>query len=152
MVARVDYFFKEEMMKQKGPLYIHGPVHIFNPIPEFDILIKDLHEEPVIPTSSDIDPKLNLEGLKRVADIFIFQKNRNPYDPEYQVDDFKGSIITLVVDIPDSIRKEFVPSTLKLLYYDKHKKLWVILNSVAVVSLKSWIKDPPLGWGGDHPH
>jgi hypothetical protein len=45
---------------------------------------------------------------------------------------------------------------LSLVYYDKSKEKWfkfkgqqVDLNAnKATVTLKKWIKDPPMGWGG----
>jgi hypothetical protein len=156
-------------MKQKGPLYKYGPIHIFNPTPNVDILIKDPKEKPIINTTDDIDPELNIQWFRRLADVIIFNKpidpkedpQKNPYNPDNQIDDFQGYTITIIVDITDNVLKEFKHDSLKLLYYDKNYNggQWVafgnqkvdIKEKVAVVTMDRWIKDPPVGWGGDHP-
>ena len=107
---------------------------------------------------------VNTEGYDQiwvVADVYVFTKGK---DKEYkkvenQRDTFpKG--ITFTVGVPAEADKwtgDKSNRQLFLVYFDKTKNKWVKFegqkrsgNSV-IVTLKKWIKDPPLGWGGVEP-
>lgn len=98
-----------------------------------------------------------------VADVYVFKEKTNYKDVENQRDNFpKG--ITFEVPIPPAVLNDPWISNnsknlLSLVYYDKNQKKWVkfkdqqvdLTNNKATVTLKKWIKDPPIGWGGDQP-
>ena len=104
----------------------------------------------------------NTEGFDKiwvVADVYVFKKGKNHKDVANQSDNFpKG--ITFTVDVPadaDTWTKQKSKRQLSLVYFDKSKDKWVKFegqkragNSVTV-TLKKWIKDPPIGWGGTEP-
>jgi hypothetical protein len=105
----------------------------------------------------------NTTGFTKIwvlADIYVFKKGKDHKKEKHQSDTFlKG--ITFEVPIPpnvldDSFVQENGKEALSLIYYDKKKEKWEkfkgqvldIENNKATVTLKKWIKDPPLGWGG----
>lgn len=108
------------------------------------------------------------EGYKyfwMLADVYVVdEKYEEGYFIEnYQVDTFEeGNEVVLEVDIPEYIdshpdRDKF---NLFLLYWDEKKYSWEKFihdippkgtKSVVVEVPNPWIKDPPLGWGGNLP-
>ena len=104
----------------------------------------------------------NTEGFDKiwvVADVYVFKKGKNHKDVANQSDTYpKG--ITFTVGVPadaDTWTKQKSKRQLFLVYFDKTKNKWVKFegqkrsgNSVTV-TLKKWIKDPPIGWGGTEP-
>ena len=98
-----------------------------------------------------------------VADVYVFTKGKDK-DKEYkkvenQRDTFpKG--ITFTVSVPadaDTWTGKNPNRQLFLVYFDKTKDKWVKFEgqkrsgNTVTVTLKKWIKDPPLGWGGVEP-
>lgn len=107
--------------------------------------------------------KVGFDEIWVVADVYVFTKGKDK-DKEYkkvenQRDTFpKG--ITFTVDVPadaDTWTKQKSKRQLSLVYFDKSKDKWVTFEgqkragNVVTVTLKKWIKDPPLGWGGTEP-
>ena len=124
------------------------------------VTILDDHLDVV---SEDPSAAVNTAGFQKiwvVADVYVFEKGKNHKKVANQSDTFtKG--ITFEVPIPQSVLndpwvKTNSKSSLSLVYYDKSKEKWFkfkdqqidLNNNKATVTLKKWIKDPPLGWGG----
>ncbi|HAY83590.1 MAG TPA: hypothetical protein DCY42_01330 [Chloroflexi bacterium] len=107
----------------------------------------------------------NITGFAKVwvvADVYVFQKGKDHKKVANQSDTFQNEGITFEVPIPafvlqDNWVKENSKAKLSLVYYDKNKKKWIkfkdqvidLEKNKATVTLKKWIKDPPMGWGGD---
>jgi len=108
----------------------------------------------------------NTEGYDMiwvVADVYVFTKGKDKdkayKNVENQRDTFpKG--ITFTVSVPadvDSWSKQKANRKLDLVYFDKTKNKWVKFEgqnrsgNAVTVTLKKWIKDPPVGWGGVEP-
>jgi len=100
-----------------------------------------------------------------LADVYLVDRDYEEgyFIEKHQVADFgQGKEVELQVDIPEYIethpaRDDF---ELHLLYFDRGKYEWVSFNisppekgtpSVNVTLPNPWIKDPPIGWGGNLP-
>lgn len=109
---------------------------------------------------------INTAGFAKiwvVADIYVFEKGKDYKQVANQSDDFPKGITFEVPLPPDVLNDPWVKSNsknlLSLVYYDKSKQKWFkfndqqvdLENNKATVTLKKWIKDPPVGWGGDQP-
>ncbi len=146
------------MVQGRAPKF--GSISVNNPDFDLDVVI----EFPTKSTTHQSDEGFNF--IWPLADVYICQRGENPFNEDKQVDVFpKG--ITFTVEVPDILydfleKKEVKEYPLYLIYYNKDPKdpKWVKLseNSILVdqnrslsVTLDNWIKDPPLGWGGDHP-
>ena len=108
----------------------------------------------------------HLEGFDEiwvVADVYVFTKGKDK-DKEYKKDENQRDTfpkgITFTVDVPadaDTWTKQKSKRQLSLVYFDKSKDKWVTFEgqkragNVVTVTLKEWIKDPPIGWGGTEP-
>ena len=113
-----------------------------------------------------------------VADVYVHLKGEEHKVRDNQVAEFKN-VITLEVSFPENIlndpyfrKKPKKEQKLYLIYFDKNEDdgngKWVefitdpdnptadpvpfnVSAGKAVVKLKKWIKDPPVGWGGNDP-
>lgn len=108
----------------------------------------------------------NTTGFAKIwvmADVYVFEKDKDYKQVANQSDDFpKG--ITFEVPLPPEVLNDAwltknSKKLLTLVYYDKSKEKWFkfkdqqvdLESNKATVTLKKWIKDPPVGWGGELP-
>ena len=135
-------------------------------LPHGDISVKILDDDLDVVSEPPPAPK-NTIGFAKiwvVADVYVIKAgSKNHKDVANQRDNFpKG--ITFEVPIPPAVLndpwvKGNPKNLLSLVYFDKNKDRWVkfkdqhvdLSGNKATVTLKKWIKDPPMGWGGDNP-
>ena len=100
-----------------------------------------------------------------LADVYLVEKDYEEgyFIEKYQVASFEiGNEVELEVDIPLYIEThpERDNFELHLLYFNLGEYKWERFNipppakgtpSVRVTIPNNWIKDPPLGWGGNEP-
>ncbi len=100
-----------------------------------------------------------------LADVYLVDKKYEEgyFIESYQVDTFEeGNEVVLEVDIPLYIRTHpnLDINSLQLLFCNTNNKEWKPIShkrivegttSVIVTIPNPWIKDPPLGWGGNLP-
>lgn len=102
--------------------------------------------------------------IKAVANVFFFASETDYTKKENQVDKFnkkdKQHKVQMTIPIPPEVLEDSEikknKDLLELRYYDKHTQAWEHFDKTKIkkkadswtVELKSWIKDPPVGWGG----
>ena len=102
--------------------------------------------------------------IKVVANVFFFASGTDYTQKENQVDTFnkkdKQHKVKITVPIPAEVLEDTEikknKDLLELRYYDKNNQSWEHFDKTKIkknddawmVELKSWIKDPPVGWGG----
>jgi len=127
-----------------------------------NILVKILDDDLDV-VSEAPSPPTNTAGFEKIwvmADVYVFKKGKDHKQVANQSDTYPNGI-TFEVPIPPAVLndpwvKQNSKDKLSLVYYDKNKEKWfkfkgqeVDLNAnKATVTLKKWIKDPPIGWGG----
>ena len=119
-------------------------------------------------TITDQEKSTNNVGFEFIwplADVIVHYKDQDYTVEENQVDFFTYDI-AIIADKPDTMlaylennHPEYDPDNLELIYYDKTKNngKWVLFDrqetskktKIGSAKLKKWIKDPPIGWGGD---
>jgi hypothetical protein len=134
-------------------------------LPHGNISVKILDDHLDVVSEPPPEPK-NTAGFAKIwviADVYVFDKGKDHKKVANQSDNFpKG--ITFEVPIPpavlnDSWVQKNSKNLLSLVYFDKNKDKWIkfkdqqidLSSNKATVTLKKWIKDPPVGWGGDNP-
>lgn len=126
-----------------------------------DILDDDLDvvgDPPPVPKN-----KNGFDEVWVVADVYVFTKGKDK-DKQYkkvenQRDTFpKGITFTATVATDaDTWTGKKTGRQVFLVYFDKTKDKWVKFEgqkrdgNTVTVTLKKWIKDPPVGWGGTEP-
>jgi hypothetical protein len=124
------------------------------------VTIQDAHLDVVSEPPSQAK---NIAGFVKVwvvADVYVFRKGKNHKQVANQRDTFPNGITFTVPIPPDVLTDPFVTGSgkerLALVYYNKSNKKWVrfrkqeidLKKNIATVTIKKWIKDPPIGWGG----
>jgi len=103
--------------------------------------------------------KVGFDEIWVVADVYVFKKGKNHKDVANQSDDFRKGItftVTISADA-DTWTGKKTGRQVFLVYFDKTKDKWVKFEgqkrdgNTVTVTLKKWIKDPPVGWGGTEP-
>ena len=100
-----------------------------------------------------------------LADVYVVDKEYEEgyFLEQYQVDEFvKGDEVELIADVPHYVadHPKLDKSTLRLIFYKESDDQWYEFVDAAppegattfeVKIPLEWIKDPPVGWGGNHP-
>jgi hypothetical protein len=102
--------------------------------------------------------------IKVIANVFFYASGTDYKQKENQVDRFnkkdKHHKVRMTVPIPPEVLEDSKikkdQGLLELRYYDKNSQTWEHFDKTKIkknanawiVELKSWIKDPPVGWGG----
>ena len=135
-----------------------GPIKVIKKPPHLKVKIKLPDNKAPHPPDFDL--------FWMLADVYIVQEEyiEGYFIPEYQVDIFdEDNEVILLVSVPDYIfsHPTLLRDTLRLLYYDKGTSSWekfvdlppdLKLKSIQITIPSRWIKDPPLGWGGNVPN
>jgi len=129
------------------------------------VTIEDDHLDVVSEPPSEAKDTAGFGKIWVLADIYVIEKGKADHkNVANQRDDFpKG--ITFEVPLPSQVLnddwvKQHGKNRLSIVYYNKNARRWIkfpnqqvdLDNNKATVTLRSWIKDPPVGWGGDQPH
>jgi len=132
-----------------------APIYVKSKPDNVEVVIK----HPTKPTTHPNDYNF----LWPLADIYVVQKGKEEgyFLSEYQEDGIEKPFeppIVLVVDLPRYIttNPNLKPESEKLIYFEDSRSEWIRFDNVnrisadqVEVTISSWIKDPPVGWGGD---
>ena len=143
-----------------------GSLLVLNPNHELDVCI-DMPTKPTVFNGIGKNDK-PLTLIWPLADVYICHRGENPFEPAKQVDSFEKEI-TFTLQVPNllldylRIKDRGFEDIFPIYYQDaveEENKKWVEFNEqdyvmdnadkMATITLSSWIKDPPIGWGGDN--
>ena len=123
----------------------------------------DLVVKIKLPTK-DVPHPADFNLFWMLADVYIVKMDYEEgyFLEENQVAEIKNGEVKLEVDIPRYIRNRIgiYINTLRLLYYNETNRAWEVFThdepgenteSVIITIPNPWIKDPPVGWGGNEP-